>query len=490
MATVNLDVVGIQKWEADFAGVAPTLDINNGIVPGDIARDTSSDKIWRNRDNTAGSPVWVEETIKDASGMSFTPAGNVSSSNVQDAIEELDSEKAALDAGAVEGNLLEADSGGNPIDSGKPAGNLQPDPYSTKTIVSGEIVINKSCIKVQGEDGLPDDLETITGGSDGQLILLRPALVTSTITIKSGAGNILTPDGDDYVIPSQGFAMLQLDGAVYHLLAQPNSPVSPIQQLAFTTIDEITVSSGTATLSQTFNKILPESGTSDDIDTISGISDGHIAVIYASNPAHVFTLKHGTGNLEFPEETDIELSGNSVLMLLGVSSGVRVIGGSGIGILEYKGAWDASANTPSLADGTGAKNDYYLVSVAGSQDLGSGSIDFGVGDWVIYNGSVWQKADHSDVVSSVFGRTGVVAAQSGDYDASQVDNDSGVTGSTVKDALDQIDSDLLNKADKVSGAVAGNFAGLDGSGNLTDSGSKSSDFTTPQDSIVNALIFG
>ena len=45
-------------------------------------------------------------------------------------------------------------------------------------------------------------------------------------------------------------------------------------------------------------------------------------------------------------------------------------------------------------------------------------------------------------VSSVFSRTGAVLAALSDYDASQVDNDSGVTGATVKDALDQLDSDI------------------------------------------------
>ena len=39
-------------------------------------------------------------------------------------------------------------------------------------------------------------------------------------------------------------------------------------------------------------------------------------------------------------------------------------------------------------------------------------------------------------------------------------------------------SDIDDKADKVSGATAGNFAGLDASGNLTDSGKKASDFAT------------
>jgi hypothetical protein len=59
--------------------------------------------------------------------------------------------------------------------------------------------------------------------------------------------------------------------------------------------------------------------------------------------------------------------------------------------MEFKGAWNANTNSPSLADGTGNAGDTYRVSVAGSQDLGSGSISFAIGDLVIYSGSVWQK---------------------------------------------------------------------------------------------------
>lgn len=45
-------------------------------------------------------------------------------------------------------------------------------------------------------------------------------------------------------------------------------------------------------------------------------------------------------------------------------------------------------------------------------------------------------------VTSVFGRTGAVVAATSDYDASQIDNDSGVIGATVDAALDKLDSDI------------------------------------------------
>ena len=59
--------------------------------------------------------------------------------------------------------------------------------------------------------------------------------------------------------------------------------------------------------------------------------------------------------------------------------------------IEYKGTWSADTNTPTLADGTGTLGDMYIVSVAGTQNLGSGAISFEVGDRVLYDGSVWQK---------------------------------------------------------------------------------------------------
>jgi hypothetical protein len=78
-------------------------------------------------------------------------------------------------------------------------------------------------------------------------------------------------------------------------------------------------------------------------------------------------------------------------------------------VMEYKGTWDASSNTPTLADGTGNAGDVYVVSVAGTQNLGSGSLTFAVLDWVMYNGSIWEKSASSNAVVSVNGQTGVVS---------------------------------------------------------------------------------
>lgn len=63
-----------------------------------------------------------------------------------------------------------------------------------------------------------------------------------------------------------------------------------------------------------------------------------------------------------------------------------------IGALNYKGTWNANTNTPTLASGAGTKGDYYVVSVAGTTTL-DGISNWGIGDWAVFNGSVWQRVD-------------------------------------------------------------------------------------------------
>lgn len=60
---------------------------------------------------------------------------------------------------------------------------------------------------------------------------------------------------------------------------------------------------------------------------------------------------------------------------------------------SYLGAWAASTNTPTLADGTGNNGDMYIASDAGTVDFGSGAIAFTAGDQVVYNGTIWQKIE-------------------------------------------------------------------------------------------------
>jgi len=63
-----------------------------------------------------------------------------------------------------------------------------------------------------------------------------------------------------------------------------------------------------------------------------------------------------------------------------------------IGALNYKGTWNASTNTPTITSSVGTKGDYYVVSVAGTTNI-NGISNWGVGDWIVFNGVVWQRVE-------------------------------------------------------------------------------------------------
>lgn len=69
-----------------------------------------------------------------------------------------------------------------------------------------------------------------------------------------------------------------------------------------------------------------------------------------------------------------------------------------MGGLNYLGTWNANTNTPTLGNGGagGVNGDYYVVSVAGTTSI-DGVNDWGIGDWIINNGTTWQKIDNSEL---------------------------------------------------------------------------------------------
>ena len=177
---------------------------------------------------------------------------------------------------------------------------------------------------------------------------------------------------------------------------------------------------------------------------------------------------------------------------------------------EYKGNWDASTNTPTLADGTGDAGDMYRVSVAGNQDLGSGTIDFQVGDYLLYNGAEWDKIDNTDSVSSVNGQTGAVSLNSDNiaegstnlYDqVVSLSNGTGITTSGTYPNFTITNSDLGSSqtffrtlgVDTGTDLVANtnndtmSFTSTDSSVSISGNGSNSIDITVG--SSVNTNIF-
>ena len=123
--------------------------------------------------------------------------------------------------------------------------------------------------------------------------------------------------------------------------------------------------------------------------------------------------------------TDITGLGTASTKDAGVANGVATLDSGGqvplsqippLGDLNYQGTWNATTNTPTLTSSVGTKGYYYVVSVAGTTNL-NGITDWQVSDWAVFNGSVWQKIDNTDSVTSVNGKTGTVVLTATDVGA-------------------------------------------------------------------------
>lgn len=108
---------------------------------------------------------------------------------------------------------------------------------------------------------------------------------------------------------------------------------------------------------------------------------------------------------DIPNLVELDESGTIPMQYLNVSN------------LSFKGAWNATTNTPTLVDGTGAVGDFYKVSVAGTQNFGNGDYTFAIGDWVMFAAGVWQRIGVHETVTSVNGKTGAVALTAADVGA-------------------------------------------------------------------------
>jgi hypothetical protein len=94
--------------------------------------------------------------------------------------------------------------------------------------------------------------------------------------------------------------------------------------------------------------------------------------------------------------------------------------------------------------------------------------------------------DVDDLVNSASGGAGKTLATLSEADGkiSATFQDIEITTSQISD----LSTALSAKADKVTGALSGNFAGLDTNGNLTDSGKKASDFKTVQTAVSDPTV--
>lgn len=108
--------------------------------------------------------------------------------------------------------------------------------------------------------------------------------------------------------------------------------------------------------------------------------------------------------------------------LLGAPNGIATLDNNSklvmsqmpISVMDYKGTYDIVTNTPSLVDGVGNQGDVYVCTTAGTRTFGPGNtITVGVGDWLIYNGTKWEKTLGNNVGSGTVTSVGLSLGTAG-----------------------------------------------------------------------------
>lgn len=130
----------------------------------------------------------------------------------------------------------------------------------------------------------------------------------------------------------------------------------------------------------------------------------------------------GTVTARTAAEMRTDLGAGSVNGLATLDSGGKVpttqLPDTVLGQLEYVSGWNATTNTPTIPPASSAnKGEFYQVSVAVGSGHGHANVPnvaFDVGDWLLSNGTSWEKFDNSDAVVSVAGRIGNIVLTSAD----------------------------------------------------------------------------
>lgn len=171
------------------ATAAPTVNDDNtaGYAVNSIWLDTTNDEAYRCLDASTGAAVWLNSTLTAdelasvalsgaASDVSNTPAGNIASTTVQDAINELDTEKAATSHTHTSGDITDFDTAvsNNAAVAANTAKNSYPSADAAKVgyisvtqavdldTIESDTATNNAKVSASGSIGTHSDVDTST----------------------------------------------------------------------------------------------------------------------------------------------------------------------------------------------------------------------------------------------------------------------------------------------------------------------------------------
>ena len=204
-----------------------------------------------------------------------------------------------------------------------------------------------------------------------------PATSSTTIPTSSLSGLISSTNGGTGASALTGYLYSNGVNPATSSTTIPTISLSGLITNAQLTNNAITINGNSVSLG---GSTTVTSNTTNPLTIGTGLSggsfDGSSPVTVSISPTGITAGTYGTSN-SYPIVT-LNAQGQVTNVTLGAVPNT------------YQGTWNASTNSPTLVSSVGTAGYYYIVSVAGSTTL-NGISSWAVGDWVAFNGSVWQK---------------------------------------------------------------------------------------------------
>ena len=126
----------------------------------------------------------------------------------------------------------------------------------------------------------------------------------------------------------------------------------------------------------------------------------------------------------------------------------------------FQSSWNANTNTPTLVSSVGTKGYFYIVDTAGTTTL-DGISTWNLGDWAIFDGTVWRRIVSSNLITSVNSATGaVVITVTGTTNRISVSGGTGITP-TIDIAATYIgQSSITTVGTLTSGSIGAGFTAI------------------------------
>ena len=151
-----------------------------------------------------------------------------------------------------------------------------------------------------------------------------------------------------------------------------------------------------------------------------------LSVTGAITTSGTITISYATGYQGYTTAEANKLNGINLdlyqtLALKGLANGYAGLDAAGkvpttqlpdtvLGAVRYMGVWDAATNSPAIPAASAAnKGWYYMVSVTGATNI-DGNGEWVVGDWIVSNGTRWDRVKNVDAVISVADLRGAITA--------------------------------------------------------------------------------